>query len=111
MTGTAGSRTGRVRVQIVDDEPTLTEVSAADTGAVPRTSPAADGHSASRAARGRAPHAVVLDRPWERRLQGLDAGDGDSVGVLGDLVPTETAARCAARVRPPGPRPRRAGPR
>ncbi|KOU62722.1 transcriptional regulator [Streptomyces sp. MMG1533] len=62
MTGTSGSRTGRVRVLIVDDEPTLTELlSVAVTEAGWRPYPAADGHSALRVAQGCAPHAVVLD--------------------------------------------------
>ena len=62
MTGTLGSRTGRVRVLIVDDEPALTEVlSVAVSEAGWRPYPAADGHSALRIARGCAPHAVVLD--------------------------------------------------
>jgi two-component system OmpR family response regulator len=62
MTGTSGSRTGRVRVLIVDDEPPLTELlSVAVTEAGWRPYPAPDGHSALRIARGCAPHAVVLD--------------------------------------------------
>ncbi|MER5341905.1 response regulator transcription factor [Streptomyces mirabilis] len=52
----------RVRVLIVDDEPALTELlSVAVTEAGWRPYPVADGHSALRAARGCAPHAVVLD--------------------------------------------------
>ncbi|WP_328978728.1 response regulator transcription factor [Streptomyces canus] len=62
MTGTAGSRTGRVRVLIVDDEPALNEVlSVAVTEAGWRPYPALDGRSALSTARGCAPHAVVLD--------------------------------------------------
>jgi two-component system OmpR family response regulator len=62
MTGTSGSRTGRVRVLIVDDEPALNEVlSVAVTEAGWRPYPALDGRSALRTARGCAPHAVVLD--------------------------------------------------
>jgi two-component system OmpR family response regulator len=62
MTGTAGSRTGRVRVLIVDDEPGLNEVlSVAVTEAGWRPYPALDGQSALKTARGCAPHAVVLD--------------------------------------------------
>ncbi|WP_030939773.1 response regulator transcription factor [Streptomyces sp. NRRL S-646] len=62
MSGTSASRTGRVRVLIVDDEPALTEVlSVAVTEAGRRPYPAADGRSALRIARGCAPHAVVLD--------------------------------------------------
>ncbi|MGX1478131.1 UNVERIFIED_CONTAM: two-component system OmpR family response regulator [Streptomyces canus] len=62
MTGTAGSRTGRVRVLIVDDEPALNEVlSVAVTEAGWRPCPALDGRSALSTARGCAPHAVVLD--------------------------------------------------
>ncbi|MEV0905104.1 response regulator transcription factor [Streptomyces hokutonensis] len=62
MTGTTGSRSSRVRVLIVDDEPALTEVlSVAVTEAGWRPYPAPDGHSALRIARGCAPHAVVLD--------------------------------------------------
>ncbi|MFE9602972.1 response regulator transcription factor [Streptomyces hokutonensis] len=62
MTGTSGSRSSRVRVLIVDDEPALTEVlSVAVTEAGWRPYPAPDGHSALRIARGCAPHAVVLD--------------------------------------------------
>ncbi|MFD3497391.1 response regulator [Streptomyces sp. NPDC058676] len=62
MTGTSGSRTGRVRVLLVDDEPTLTEVlPVAVAGAGRRSCPAADGHSALRVARRSAPHAVALD--------------------------------------------------
>ncbi|MEU9366457.1 response regulator transcription factor [Streptomyces avermitilis] len=62
MSGTPGSRNGRVRVLIVDDEPALTELlSVAVTEAGWRPYPAADGHSALRLARGCAPHAVVLD--------------------------------------------------
>ena len=61
-TRTSGTRSDRVRVLIVDDEPTLTELlSVAVTEAGWRPYPAADGHSALRLARGRAPHAVVLD--------------------------------------------------
>ncbi|MFE2881936.1 response regulator [Streptomyces sp. NPDC059272] len=62
MTGTSGSRNSRVRVLIVDDEPALTELlPGAVTEAGRRPHPAPDGHSALRIARGRAPHAVVLD--------------------------------------------------
>ena len=62
MSGTLASRTGRVRVLIVDDEPGLTELlSVAVTEAGWRPYPAADGQSALRIARGCAPHAVVLD--------------------------------------------------
>ncbi|MDX3584189.1 response regulator transcription factor [Streptomyces europaeiscabiei] len=62
MAGTSATRTGRVRVLIVDDEPGLTELlSVAVTEAGWRAYPAADGHSALRVARGCAPHAVVLD--------------------------------------------------
>jgi len=62
MTGTPGTRTGRVRVLIVDDEPALTEVlSVAVTEAGWHPYPASDGQSALRVARGCAPHAVVLD--------------------------------------------------
>ncbi|MER5195436.1 response regulator transcription factor [Streptomyces sp. NPDC002755] len=62
MAGISGTRSGRVRVLIVDDEPALTEVlSVAVTEAGWRPYPAADGHSALRIARGCAPHAVVLD--------------------------------------------------
>ncbi len=56
------TRGDRVRVLIVDDEPALTELlSVAVTEAGWRPYPVADGHSALRAARGCAPHAVVLD--------------------------------------------------
>ncbi|MFG3288677.1 response regulator transcription factor [Streptomyces sp. NPDC048179] len=62
MSATAGSRTGRVRVLIVDDEPALTELlSAAVADAGWRPYPALDGQTALRLARGCAPHAVVLD--------------------------------------------------
>ncbi|MDR6979938.1 two-component system OmpR family response regulator [Streptomyces sp. 3330] len=62
MAGISGTRSGRVRVLIVDDEPALTEVlSVAVTEAGWCPFPAADGHSALRIARGCAPHAVVLD--------------------------------------------------
>ena len=62
MTGTSGSRSSRVRVLIVDDEPALTELlSVAVTEAGWRPYPAPDGHSALRIARGCVPHAVVLD--------------------------------------------------
>ncbi|MFF3499845.1 response regulator transcription factor [Streptomyces sp. NPDC003247] len=62
MTAASSSRTGRVRVLIVDDEPALTEVlSVAVTEAGWRPYPAPDGQSALRLARGCAPHAVVLD--------------------------------------------------
>ncbi|MEW1780388.1 response regulator transcription factor [Streptomyces sp. NPDC086777] len=62
MSATAGARTGRVRVLIVDDEPALTELlSAAVADAGWRPCPALDGQSALRLARGCAPHAVVLD--------------------------------------------------
>ncbi|MGW0707268.1 response regulator transcription factor [Streptomyces sp. NPDC002643] len=62
MAGTSTTRNGRVRVLIVDDEPGLTELlSVAVTEAGWRPYPAADGYSALRAARGCAPHAVVLD--------------------------------------------------
>lgn len=56
------TRGDRVRVLIVDDEPALTELlSVAVTEAGWRPYPVADGHGALRAARGCAPHAVVLD--------------------------------------------------
>ncbi|WP_327318435.1 response regulator transcription factor [Streptomyces sp. NBC_01235] len=62
MAGISGTRSGRVRVLIVDDEPVLTEVlSVAVTEAGRRPYPAPDGHSASRIARGCAPHAAALD--------------------------------------------------
>ncbi|MBW8794541.1 MAG: response regulator transcription factor [Streptomyces sp.] len=62
MSATAGARTGRVRVLIVDDEPGLTELlSAAVADAGWRPYPAPDGQTALRPARGCAPHAVVLD--------------------------------------------------
>ncbi|MHC3475443.1 response regulator transcription factor [Streptomyces sp. 7R007] len=62
MTGTSVSRTGRVRVLIVDDEPALTDVlSAAVAEAGWQPYPAADGRAALRLARACAPHAVVLD--------------------------------------------------
>ncbi|MFD7708872.1 response regulator transcription factor [Streptomyces sp. NPDC059785] len=62
MTGTSGSRTGRVRVLIVDDEPGLTDLlSVAVTEAGWRPYPAPDGETALRLARRCAPHAVVLD--------------------------------------------------
>ncbi|MFF7984977.1 response regulator transcription factor [Streptomyces sp. NPDC007901] len=62
MSATEGSRTGRVRVLIVDDEPGLTELlSAAVADAGWRPYPAFDGQTALRLARGCAPHAVVLD--------------------------------------------------
>ncbi|MEU9736856.1 response regulator transcription factor [Streptomyces sp. NPDC048002] len=62
MSGTRGSRTGRVRVLVVDDEPGLCEVlSVAVTEAGWQPYPALDGQSALRLARGCAPHAVVLD--------------------------------------------------
>ncbi|MFF5188422.1 response regulator transcription factor [Streptomyces sp. NPDC000345] len=62
MAGISGTRSGRVRVLIVDDEPALTEVlSAAVTEEGWRAWSAADGHSALREARRWAPHAVVLD--------------------------------------------------
>ncbi|WP_369249810.1 response regulator transcription factor [Streptomyces sp. R41] len=62
MSGTSGVRGGRVRVPIVDDEPGLTELlSVAVTEAGWRPWPAGDGESALRVARGRAPHAAVLD--------------------------------------------------
>ncbi|PSM37556.1 DNA-binding response regulator [Streptomyces dioscori] len=58
----SGTRSEPVRVLIVDDEPGLTDLlSAAVTEAGWRPYPAPDGHSALRAARARAPHAVVLD--------------------------------------------------
>ncbi|MEV7339248.1 response regulator transcription factor [Streptomyces sp. NPDC093544] len=58
----SGTRSDRVRVLIVDDEPALTELlSVAVTEAGWRPYPAADGESALRVARGCAPHAVVLD--------------------------------------------------
>ncbi|MFE7270092.1 response regulator transcription factor [Streptomyces sp. NPDC057623] len=62
MTATAGLRTGRVRVLVVDDEPALTDVlSVAVEEAGWQACPALDGHSALELARGCAPHAVVLD--------------------------------------------------
>ncbi|MBT2675037.1 response regulator transcription factor [Streptomyces sp. ISL-14] len=62
MTATTGFRNGRVRVLIVDDEPALTDVlSVAVEEAGWRACPALDGQSALRIARGRPPHAVVLD--------------------------------------------------
>ncbi|WP_326720158.1 MULTISPECIES: response regulator transcription factor [unclassified Streptomyces] len=58
----SGTRSDRVRVLIVDDEPSLTELlSVAVTEAGWRPYPAADGESALRVARVCAPHAVVLD--------------------------------------------------
>ena len=58
----SGTRSDRVHVLIVDDEPGLTELlSVAVTEAGRRPSPAADGESALRAARGCAPHAAVPD--------------------------------------------------
>ncbi|MFD4879090.1 response regulator transcription factor [Streptomyces sp. NPDC058420] len=101
MTGTSGSRSSRVRVLIVDDEPALTELlSVAVTEAGWRPYPAPDGHSALHIARGCAPHAVVLDGVQvlrrlryenprlpvlrltardavEHRLDGLEAGADD----------------------------------
>lgn len=62
MSGTWGSRTGRVRVLVVDDEPGLTEllsVAVTEAGWQPFTAP--DGYGALRLARACAPHAVVLD--------------------------------------------------
>ncbi|MFJ8106482.1 response regulator transcription factor [Streptomyces sp. NPDC096132] len=62
MAGISGTRSGRVRVLIVDDEPALTEVlSVAVTEAGWRAYPVLDGHSALREARRCVPHAVVLD--------------------------------------------------
>ncbi|MFF4396232.1 hypothetical protein [Streptomyces sp. NPDC001480] len=62
MTGTLGSRTGRVRALIVDVEPGPAEpLSVAVTVAGRRPCPAADGRRAPRCARGRAPYAVVPD--------------------------------------------------
>ncbi|MFC4498333.1 MULTISPECIES: response regulator transcription factor [Streptomyces] len=62
MAGISGTRSGRVRVLIVDDEPALTEVlSVAVAEAGWRPYPAPDGQSALREARRCAPHAVVLD--------------------------------------------------
>ncbi|BBC32173.1 putative two-component system response regulator [Streptomyces graminofaciens] len=62
MAGISATRNGRVRVLIVDDEPGLTQLlSVAVTEAGWRPYPAADGQSALKAARGCAPHAVVLD--------------------------------------------------
>ncbi|MFJ7077485.1 response regulator transcription factor [Streptomyces sp. NPDC098781] len=62
MTATAGFRTGRVRVLVVDDEPALTDVlCAAVEEAGWRAYPALDGRSALTIARGCPPHAVVLD--------------------------------------------------
>jgi two-component system OmpR family response regulator len=89
-------RGDRVRVLIVDDEPALTELlSVAVTEAGWRPYPVADGHSALRAARGCAPHAVVLEEVV-LRLRGLLRRGGveplradDSVLVLGDLVLSE----------------------
>ncbi|MFH8470220.1 response regulator transcription factor [Streptomyces sp. NPDC017991] len=58
----SGTRSEPVRVLIVDDEPGLTELlSVAVTEAGWRPYPVADGQSALRVARARAPHAVVLD--------------------------------------------------
>ena len=62
MAGISGTRSGRVRVLIVDDEPSLTEVlSVAVQEAGWRPYPAPDGQSALREARRCSPHAVVLD--------------------------------------------------
>lgn len=62
MTGTSGSRTGRVRVLIVDDETALTELlPVAATEAALRPCPAGDGQSALRIAHDCVPHAGVLD--------------------------------------------------
>ncbi|MFJ4833525.1 response regulator transcription factor [Streptomyces sp. NPDC088747] len=69
MPGTFDSRGGPIRVLIVDDEPGLVEtLTVAVTEAGWRPYPAADGESALRAARGCAPHVVVLDG----MLPGLD---------------------------------------
>ncbi|MFJ2257194.1 response regulator transcription factor [Streptomyces sp. NPDC087844] len=58
----SGTRSEPVRVLIVDDEPGLTELlSVAVAEAGWRPYPVADGRSALRVARARAPHAVVLD--------------------------------------------------
>ncbi|MEV5952455.1 response regulator [Streptomyces sp. NPDC051987] len=61
MSASAGSRTGPVRVLIVDDEPALTELPAAVADAGRRPCPALDGQTGLRPARGSAPHAAVLD--------------------------------------------------
>jgi two-component system, OmpR family, response regulator len=79
MSATAGARTGRVRVLIVDDEPGLTELLSAAVADVGwRPYPALDGQSALRLARGCAPHAVVLDGMLPD-LDGLQAGADDYV--------------------------------
>ncbi len=69
MSGTSESHEDLIRVLIVDDEPGLVEtLSVAVTEAGWRPYAAADGESALRAARGCAPHAVILDG----MLPGLD---------------------------------------
>lgn len=61
MSATSGSRAGRVRVLVPDDEPGPTEPSpAAVAEADRRPGPAADGPYAPSIAAGRAPHAAVL---------------------------------------------------
>ncbi|MEV6941783.1 hypothetical protein AB0N07_07210 [Streptomyces sp. NPDC051172] len=78
MSGTSVSRTDRVRVLVVDDEPTLTEAPPAATEAGRRLHPAAVDRSALRPARDAVEH----------RIDGLRSGADHSVRVLGDLVPT-----------------------
>ncbi|MEV0175615.1 response regulator transcription factor [Streptomyces sp. NPDC050803] len=80
MSATAGYRTGRARV-IVVDEPALTEVlRVAVTEAGRRPCTALDGRSALNAARGRAPRAVVFD--------------GTSPGLDGPGVPRRPHPMC-----------------
>ncbi|MEV7982835.1 response regulator transcription factor [Streptomyces sp. NPDC086519] len=131
MSATAGARTGRVRVLAVDDEPGLTELPAAavaDAGRRPH--PAPGGQTVLRPARGRAPHAVLLDgmppdldglqvlrglrydRPRlpvlmrtardavEHRVDGLEAGADDC--VTEPFSPEEVVLRLRAPLRRAG---------
>ncbi|MFE0450620.1 winged helix-turn-helix domain-containing protein [Streptomyces sp. NPDC058914] len=94
MTAASRSRTGRVRVLIVDDEPALTEVfSVAVTEAGRRSYPAPDRRSALRTARGCLPHAVVRLGPLRehprrvlRKAQMFDPVWSSSFDGGGNLV-------------------------
>ncbi|MDX2546505.1 response regulator transcription factor [Streptomyces sp. WI04-05B] len=91
MSGTNGVRGRHIRVLIVDDEPALTELSCvAVTEAGRRPHPAADGESAPRTARSRAPHGVVLGGTLPD-LDGLQVQRTPRYGSPGLPVPTLTA--------------------
>ncbi|GAA2495947.1 hypothetical protein [Streptomyces longisporus] len=77
MSGTSASRTGRARVLVVDDKPTLT--------------------AALRTTRGCAPHAVVLPALM---LTAKPTPADDSVRLLGDLALPREPRQVHRAVRP-----------